>query len=38
MGIKAENWKSYDEMGELVLTIYFKDGKEYKIDGLKLKD
>ena len=38
MGIKSDNWKSYNELGEVTLTIYYKDGKEYKIDGLKLKD
>ncbi len=38
MGIKSNNWKSYDELGELILTTVYKDGKEYKIDGLKLKD
>lgn len=38
MGIKSNNWKSFNELGELVLTIYFKNGKEYKIDGVKLKD
>ncbi|MBL4592730.1 MAG: hypothetical protein JKX68_02820 [Flavobacteriales bacterium] len=38
MGIKSDNWKSYNDLGELVLTIYFKEGKEYKIDGTKLKD
>jgi len=38
MGIKSDAWKSYNELGELVLTIYFKEGKEYKIDGTKLND
>jgi hypothetical protein len=38
MGIKSNNWKLYDELGETILTIYYKDGREYKLDGLKLKD
>ena len=38
MGIKSDNWKSFNRFGELVLSIYFKDGKEYKIDGKKIKD
>ena len=38
MGIKSDNWKSYNELGELTLTIFYKDGKESKIDGLKLKE
>ncbi len=38
MGIKSDNWKSYNDLGELVLTIYYKEGKEYKIDGTKLKE
>ncbi len=37
MGVKSDNWKSYNEIGELTLTVYYKDGKEVKIDGLKLK-
>lgn len=36
MGVKEENWKTYNELGETVLTIYFKDGQEYKIDGAKV--
>jgi antitoxin component YwqK of YwqJK toxin-antitoxin module len=38
MGIKRDNWKYFNEFGELTLTVYFKDGKEYKIDGTKLID
>ena len=38
MGIKSDNWKTYNNLGDLVLTIYYKNGKEYKIDGVKLKD
>lgn len=38
MGVKVDNWKSFNELGELVLTIYYKEGKEYKLDGAKLLD
>lgn len=38
MGIKKDTWKSYNIEGELILTISYKDGKEIKIDGTKLKD
>lgn len=38
MGIKKDNWRYYNKLGELNLTIYFRDGKEYKIDGTKLTD
>ena len=37
MGIKSESWKTFNEIGEKVLDIYYKDGREYKIDGAKLK-
>jgi antitoxin component YwqK of YwqJK toxin-antitoxin module len=37
MGNKVDTWKTYNELGEIVLNINFKDGKEYKIDGTKLK-
>lgn len=38
MGIKSDNWKYFNELGELNLTIYYRDGKEYKINGSKLID
>jgi len=38
MGIKIDIWKSYNIDGELVLSILYKNGKEAKIDGTKLKD
>lgn len=38
MGIKQNRWTSYNEFGETLLTIDYKEGKEYKIDGTKLKD
>ena len=38
VGVKSDYWKFFNELGELTLTLLYKDGKEYKIDGLKLKD
>jgi len=38
MGIKKDLWKYYNELGELKLTVFYKNGKEYKIDGTKLTD
>ncbi|MDF1674008.1 MAG: hypothetical protein P1U41_10905 [Vicingaceae bacterium] len=38
MGIKKDSWRYFNELGELNLTIHYKDGKEYKIDGTKLID
>lgn len=38
MGIKKDMWKYYNELGELTLTVFYKDGKEYKIDGTKLTE
>lgn len=38
MGTKSGTWKYYNLYGEVTMTLYFKDGKEYKIDGTKLTD
>ena len=38
MGTKTGVWKSFNLLGEVTLTIYYKDGKEYKIDSTKLTD
>ena len=38
MGVRIDTWKSFNKEGELVLTVVYKDGKEVKIDGTKLKD
>lgn len=37
MGTKTDTWKSYNELGELIITIHHKNGEEYKLDGTKLK-
>jgi|WetSurMetagenome_2_1015567.scaffolds.fasta_scaffold28941_2 uncharacterized protein len=36
MGISEKSWKKYDENGILVLTITYKDNKEFKINGEKV--
>ncbi len=38
MGQKSGVWKHFNLLGEVTLTLYFKNGKEYKIDGTKLTD
>jgi len=37
VGVKSDSWKSFNELGELVLTVDYKEGKEFKINGTKLK-
>ncbi|MCU0431892.1 MAG: toxin-antitoxin system YwqK family antitoxin [Bacteroidia bacterium] len=36
-GMKDGDWKYYEEEGILILTITFKDDKEIKYDGIKMK-
>lgn len=36
MGISEKNWRKYDENGVLLLTITYKDNKEYRINGEKI--
>ena len=38
MGNKEGNWRKYDTEGTLYTTIQYKDGKEFKIDGAKVKE
>ncbi len=35
-GIPDKHWKKFDENGNLFLTITYKDGKEYRINGIKI--
>lgn len=35
-GIKVKSWSKYNEQGELIIVIQFKEGKEYKINGIKV--
>ncbi len=37
MGVKTDIWKVYNELGELIVSIYYKNGEEVKLDGIKLK-
>jgi uncharacterized protein len=34
---KEGDWKRYDDTGNLLITIFYKNGIEIKIDGIKLK-
>jgi uncharacterized protein len=36
MGIAEKNWKKYDENGLLLITITYKDNREYRINGEKI--
>jgi antitoxin component YwqK of YwqJK toxin-antitoxin module len=35
-GLKQKHWKKYNKAGELVITITYKDDKEYRINGIKI--
>ncbi len=36
MGIRERNWKKYDEMGNLTMTITYRNNMEYRINGQKI--
>ncbi len=36
MGIRTKIWKKYNEKGDLVMTITYKNNEEYRIDGIKV--
>ena len=36
-GQKDGEWKKYNLIGEVVLSIVYKNGEEFKIDGIKVK-
>lgn len=36
-GKKVRSWSKYNEKGDLIIAIQFKDGKEFKINGVKVK-
>ncbi len=38
MGNKEGNWRKYDTEGLLYTTILYRDNKEIKIDGIKVKE
>jgi antitoxin component YwqK of YwqJK toxin-antitoxin module len=35
-GIREKNWKKYNENGELILTITYRNNAEYRINGEKI--
>jgi antitoxin component YwqK of YwqJK toxin-antitoxin module len=37
MGISEKNWRKYDENGTLLLTITYKDNREYRINGERVE-
>ncbi len=37
MGIAEKNWKKFDEAGNLLITITYRDNKEYRINGEKIE-
>ena len=37
MGISEKNWKKYDENGLLLITITYRDNKEYRINGERVE-
>ncbi|MBU8891178.1 MAG: hypothetical protein KOO66_00245 [Bacteroidales bacterium] len=36
-GEKVKSWSKYDEYGDLILVVQYKEGKVYKINGVKVK-
>ncbi len=36
MGIKERNWKKFDEYGNLLITITYKNNREIRINGVKV--
>ena len=36
-GMKEGDWKKYNTEGELILTILYKNGIEFKFDGIKFR-
>jgi len=36
MGIADKNWRKYDENGNLLITITYRDNREYRINGQKI--
>ncbi len=35
-GLKEKHWKKFDELGNLIITISYKNDKEYRINGVKI--
>jgi antitoxin component YwqK of YwqJK toxin-antitoxin module len=37
MGIAEKNWKKYDQAGNILLTVTYKDNREFRINGEKVE-
>ena len=37
MGLKQKNWKKYDKLGNILITITYRDDEEYRINGIKIE-
>jgi len=37
MGLKEKNWKKYDKLGNILITITYRDDQEYRINGAKIE-
>jgi uncharacterized protein len=37
MGISEKNWKKFDDSGNLLITITYKNNREYRINGEKIE-
>jgi len=37
MGIRERNWKKYDEEGNMVMTITYRNNREQRINGIKIR-
>ena len=35
-GIREKHWKKYNELGELIITISYKNNLEYRINGIRV--
>jgi antitoxin component YwqK of YwqJK toxin-antitoxin module len=37
MGLREKNWKKFDKLGNILITITYKDDQEYRVNGKKLE-
>lgn len=37
LGIREKNWKKYDDQGNLVMTITYRNNREQRINGFRIK-
>ena len=38
LGVPIDEWEKYEPTGELIIAIKYKNGKEFKINGVKVKN